>query len=145
MEIFLKGLIKMKKIIVIISPIFLLLGSLLVDLICINAEMKQIFINIIVFVFYFLFCVFQFMLGNSFGSDAQEDKSQALIPIMTSGLLSLLIYLIPFSREYIMMSGYIVFQEGTAYYFIGISFVVFQILSLIIGFIIGKKKHTSAQ
>ena len=135
----------MKKIIVIISPIFLLLGSLLVDLICINAEMKQIFINIIVFAFYFLFCVFQFMLGNSFGSDAQEDKSQALIPIMTSGLLSLLIYLIPFSREYIMMSGHIVFQEGTAYYFIGISFVVFQFLSLIIGFIIGKKKHTSAQ
>lgn len=135
----------MKRILIIISPILLLLGSFFVDLICINAEINKIFIIIIVFAFYALFCAFQFMLGNSFGSDAQEDKSQALISIMTSGLLSLLIYLIPFSREYIMMSGYIVFEEGTAYYFLGISFVVFQFLSLIIGFIIGKKKHTSTQ
>ena len=135
----------MKRILIIISPIFLLLGSLFVDLICINAEINKIYIIIIVFAFYALFCAFQFVLGREYGIESAEDNAIALVPIIISGLLSFLIYLLPFTREYIMMSGYIVFEEGMAYYFLGISFIVFPFLALIIGFIIGKKKHTSAQ
>ena len=131
----------MKRVLVILSPILHLIATLFLDLFLINIEINDVLRIIITVIFIILFIVIQYLFGRKLLFNSEDDNKFSWITLIMTALIYILILIIPFTAEFPLMLGYIIFSEGDLYYYMGIVLFIVPLISLLIGSLMSKKKN----